>query len=54
MSFVSHFWSGKHHKTVKSINLITLYYTDQKGFYTLINYRIYEKSEGEIKNNYFR
>ena len=26
---VGHFWSSKHHKSVKGINLITLYYTYQ-------------------------
>ena len=31
MALVSHFWSGKHHRTVKGINLVTLYYTDVHG-----------------------
>ena len=26
MAWVGYFWSGKHHATVKGINLITLYY----------------------------
>jgi hypothetical protein len=28
---VGYFWSGKHKKPVKGINLITLYYTDMEG-----------------------
>jgi hypothetical protein len=28
MALVGYFWSGKHHRTVKGINLISLYYTD--------------------------
>ncbi len=28
---ISHFWAGKHHKTVIRINLVTLYYTDPLG-----------------------
>jgi hypothetical protein len=31
LAFVGYFWSGKHHRTVKGINLITLYYTDVDG-----------------------
>ena len=31
MALVGYFWSGKHHRTVKGINLITLYYTDVAG-----------------------
>ena len=26
-AFVGYFWSGKHKRTVKGVNLITLYYT---------------------------
>ncbi|EXE73942.1 hypothetical protein J583_3165 [Acinetobacter baumannii 83444] len=29
MDLVSYFWSGKHHRSVKGINLITLYATDR-------------------------
>ena len=53
MALVSHFWSGKHHRSVKGINLITLYYTDRKGHHLPVNYRIYDKSEGKTKNDYF-
>ena len=54
MSFVSHFWSGKHHRVVKGINLITLYYTDLSGQHQPVNFRIYDKAEGKTKNDYFQ
>ena len=54
MKFVSHFWSGKHHKIVKGINLITLYYTDVQGQHLPINYRIYDKSDNKTQNDYFQ
>lgn len=53
MDLVSYFWSGKHHRSVKGINLITLYATDQNGQNIPINFRIYDKSEGKTKNDYF-
>lgn len=31
MDLVGFFWSGKHHRSVKGINLITLYATDLQG-----------------------
>ena len=52
-ALVGHFWSGKHHKPVKGINLITLYYSDTSGRHMPVNYRIYDKSEGKTKNDYF-
>jgi hypothetical protein len=33
--WVGYFWSGKHKRTVKGINLITLYYTDSSGNFDL-------------------
>ncbi len=51
---ISHFWSGKHHKTVIGINLVTLYYTDPLGRHMPVNFRIVDKSEGKTKNDYFR
>jgi hypothetical protein len=54
MAFVEYFWSGKHHRAVKGINLITLYYTDIDERHQPINYRIVDKSEGKTKNEYFR
>lgn len=53
MELVGHFWSGKHHRTVKGLNLITLYYTDQQGRSVPINYRVYDKADGKTKNDYF-
>ncbi|CAK0764309.1 hypothetical protein CCP3SC5AM1_370008 [Gammaproteobacteria bacterium] len=54
MAFVGYFWSGKHHKTVKGINLVTLYYSDIEGRHQPVNYRIVDKAEGKTKNEYFR
>jgi len=50
---IDYFWSGKHHKTVKGINIITLYYTDVKGVSLPINYRIFNKKEEKTKHDYF-
>ena len=54
MALVGYFWSGKHHRVVKGINLITLYYTDPQGRHQPVNYRIYDKAEGKTKNEYFQ
>lgn len=54
MAFVGYFWSGKHHATVKGINLITLYYTDPQGQHQPVNFRVYDKAEGKTKNDYFQ
>jgi Transposase DDE domain len=51
---IEYFWSGKHKRTVKGINLITLYYTDDEERCMPVNYRIYDKREGKTKNDYFR
>jgi hypothetical protein len=51
---INYFWSGKHKRVVKGINLITLYYTDVDGRAFPVNYRIYNKEEGKTKNEYFR
>ena len=53
VALVSHFWSGKHHRAVKGINLVTLYYTDPAGRHMPVNFRICDKSEGKTKNDYF-
>lgn len=53
LAFVGYFWSGKHHRSVKGINLITLYYTDLDGQHLPVNFRVYDKSEGKTKNDYF-
>ena len=54
MAFVGYFWSGKHHRVVKGINLITWYYTDPQGHHQPINYRIYDKTAHQTKNDYFQ
>jgi hypothetical protein len=51
---IGYFWSGKHHRIVKGIQLITLYYTDPSGKSVPVNYRIYNKQEGKTKNLYLR
>jgi len=51
---IGYFWSGKHHRVVKGLHLITLYYTDSSGKSLPVNYRIYDKGEGKTKNDYFR
>lgn len=51
---IGYFWSGKHHRAIKGINLITLYYTEASGKSLPVNYRIYNKQEGKTKNDYFR
>ena len=51
---IGYFWSGKHHRIVKGIQLITLYYTELSGKSVPINYRIYNKQEGKTKNDYLR
>ena len=51
---VGYFWSGKHKRSVKEINLITLYYTDPDQKSYPINYRLYDKRKGKTKNDYFR
>lgn len=53
-AFVDYFWSGKHKRSVKGINLITLYYTDTASHSYPLNFRIYDKKEGKTKNDYFR
>lgn len=54
MELVGHFWSGKHHRAVKGINLVTLYYTDSQGQHQPVNFRVVDKAEGKTKNGYFQ
>lgn len=51
---IGYFWSGKHHRIVKGLHLISIYYTDPSGKSLPVNYRIYDKQEGKTKNDYFR
>ena len=50
-SFVGSFWSGKHKRIVKGVNLITLFYTDIHGISVPVNYRIYDKEVEKTKND---
>jgi hypothetical protein len=50
---IDYFWSGKHKKTVKGINLVTLYYTDPNGVSVPVNYRLVNKIEEKTKHDYF-
>ncbi|WP_158267602.1 hypothetical protein [Adhaeribacter arboris] len=51
---VNYFWSGRHHRTVKGINLITLFYTDARGLGLPVNFRIYHLQERKSKHAYFQ
>ncbi len=51
---IGYYYSGRHHRTVKGIQLITLYYTDVSSKSVPMNYRIYSKQEGKTKNDYLR
>lgn len=51
---IGYFWSGKHHRVVKGLSFITLYYTDPQGQHAPINYRLYDKTENKTKNDYFQ
>jgi hypothetical protein len=51
---IGYYYSGRHHRVVKGIQLITLYYTDLSGKSVPVNYRIYNKQEGKTKNDYLR
>lgn len=51
---ITYLYSGKHHRPVKGIGLITLLYTDIKGMSLPVNFRVYDKSSGKTKNDYFQ
>jgi len=51
---IGHHYSGKHHKVVQGICLVTLFYTDVKGVRVPVNYRIYLQAEDKTKNDLFR
>lgn len=46
-------YSGKHHRVVKGICVVTLFYTDAKGVKLPVNWRIYHSSLGKTKNELF-
>jgi hypothetical protein len=51
---ITYLYSGKHHRAVKGIGLITLLYTDLKGVSLPVNFRVYDKQLGKTKNDYFQ
>jgi len=54
IDFVRRQWSGKHHRTVKGIGLITLVWTDGKVVLP-IDFRIYNiEEDNKTKNDHFR
>jgi hypothetical protein len=54
IDFVRYQWSGKHHRTVKGIGLITLLWTDGNKIIP-VDFRIYDIDEDEkTKNDHFR
>lgn len=52
-AYIDWFWSGKHKRVVKGINLITLFYTDIHGVTVPVNFRIVDKKSKKTKNTYF-
>lgn len=54
IELIGYYYSGRHHRAVKGIQLITLYYTDVSGISVPVNYRIYNKQERKTKNDYLR
>ena len=53
MELVHHCWSGKHHRVVKGIDLLTLLWTDGDR-HLPCDYRIYDKpNDGKTKNDHF-
>ena len=53
IELVHHMWSGKHHRVVKGIDLITLLWTDGDR-HLPCDYRIYDRTnDGKTKNDHF-
>jgi hypothetical protein len=51
MELVGHFWSGKHHRVVKGLNLGAFTYTGPQGRSLPVNYRVYDKAEGKTNTH---
>jgi putative transposase len=51
IELVSYHWSGKHHRVVKGINLISLVWTDGDRMYPC-DYRVYDSEDGLTKNDH--
>jgi len=55
MALVTNHWSGKHHRVVRGINLISLVWTDDGQSSVPCDYRLYNKAhDGLDKNDHFR
>ena len=52
IDLVSYHWSGKHHRVVKGINLISLVWTNG-DIHIPCDYCVYDKEEGLTKNDHF-
>ena len=52
IGLVTRHWPGKHRKTVRGINLITLLWTDGDRKIPC-DYRLYSKTDGKTKNDHF-
>jgi hypothetical protein len=53
IDLVTYHWSGKHHRVVRGINLITLLWSDGQ-VHIPIDFRIYNKADGKTKNDHFQ
>lgn len=54
MDLVTRHWSGKHHRVVQGINLLTLLWSDGERLLP-VDYRLYDKAtDGLTKNDHFR
>src|SRR5215216_7342558 len=54
IELVTRHWSGKHHRVVRGINLLTLLWTDGERLIP-VDYRLYDKArDGLTKNDHFR
>jgi hypothetical protein len=47
------YYSGKHHKIIQWISLLTLFYTDKNWIKVPVDYRIVDKKEWKTKNELF-
>lgn len=53
IELVGHYWSGKHHKSVKGVSLVTMLWSDGDA-HIPCDYRIYDKiRDGKTKNDHF-
>ncbi len=54
MDLVCRHWSGKHHKVVRGINLLTLVWTDGNGIIP-VDFRLYDfENDSKTKNDHLQ